>query len=218
MSNPTDLIEICFIYDSQRVQTHLLANSAQIKLLEQFSDQHHGLDNPQAFHVLSISPETADGTATHLIDTLTDAIGFDELEEDEQAQWNAVLALANDIDQRAEQVGAATTILTTQFIWNNGGGDDNVFTQCFGACVGGADNDALLDRFHTALEEAGEDHFYGLDIENGWSAMSLDDLQQWVSDNEDDMPEQFKVLIDQVVKAGDVAAEPETPPRRPRGP
>lgn len=210
-SNQTDLIEIAFIYSEQRIQARMLATPAQFRTLRDFEIARDPLDEPQAFQVLNVGFEEEAGTAAELVETITDALSVGE-DHDNKAAWDKVRALAEQIDASAG--GAATKTLLVEFIWDNGGGDDNLFSQSFRADVGGAESEALLEQFTEALEAAGTDDFYDFGVATEESHMNLEDLRDWLAETDDAVHAPLAVVLEQVALLGATEAEDTVAVRR----
>ena len=214
MTAPTDPIEICFIHEDRRVQAHMQATAEQFALLRQFEHARAPLDAPQAFQVFTLDSAGSAGTAVELVKEITDAIGLDEKEEDEQAKWTPVQEMAVQLDGLDQAHGCNPLFI--EFIWDNGGSDDNVFTQSFAFPADNPEGEALLARFHTALEDVGGDEFYDLAIHEGEAVLSFDELRSLVAGLDEEDAPGLKVLLEQV--AALEAPEEPAPPRKSRKP
>ena len=209
-------IEICFIHADRRVQAHMQATAEQFALLRRFENARSSLDPPQAFQVFPLDLEASAGTAVALVKAITDAIGLEFREEEDQAQWTLVQTLAVQLDGLA-QVHEGNP-LTVEFIWDNGGNDDNVFTQSFVFPVDLPEGEALLARFHGALENASGGDFYDLAIHEGDTALSCSELRSLVAGLDEEDAPGLKALLEQVaaLEAPEDPALPRPPRKSPK--
>lgn len=194
---PSELTEIAFIFNDARVQAHFMATQAQLALLSAYQERLDAReqDGPRQFDVL---PWSSDGSssASHLVETLVDALDAG-LEEEDRALWASAVLLAAQVDSLAER--SRSQVLTLEFIWNNGGGDDNIFSQSFRSALG-SDAEEVTNRFVETIELAGADSFYDFDVSPEGSKMTLLNLQEFLGDQKDEAAlEELAQVIDQVV-------------------
>lgn len=151
----TEPFEISFIHDGCRIQAHVELNHRQYEALYQFDRP--GIA-PQGFSLMALVPNQGGLTAGHLVDTIQEAIfqeGMDDenVEDDDRHTWKTLHDMAARIDEHASKAEKPSTYLV-EFVWENGGGDDNLFGQSFDADDTNAEHIGRLERFVNALEKA----------------------------------------------------------------
>lgn len=178
------IFEVSFIHEDRRVQARGPLTEAQQAAISALSDASWD-ERPQALSLMAVFEESQGGSAIELVDTIVDA-----MDDEEDEPWNRVRELAEQIDRLTESC-ANPQFMLVEFVWNNGGGDDNLFGQAFLADVAGPDNEALLEAFSEALEQAGNDAFYdfGMQTDSSDNYMSIDDLIQMGADEGEEYPE-----------------------------
>lgn len=100
------------------------------------------------------------GGAEDLLDNITSAIGLDDFDDEDKEGIDRVRDLARKVDKACDE-GSNGRDYLVEFIWNNGGGDDNPYAEGF---RGDADNyQASLD-FADALGQWLDDHGHAYDF------------------------------------------------------
>lgn len=181
--------EVSFVHGGRRVQARGNLSAQQETAICAMS----GREGLLALSVMRVDAEMEAHSATHLVDTITDAIEIDE--SNDGAGWDRVRALAAKIDQAADGCATAKALLV-EFVWNAGGGDDNLFGQGFSADVAGPENEALVDEFAKALQAAAGDAFYDFGMQEDSQDnpyMSIEDMVDWIDENHDDDPGLLKL-------------------------
>lgn len=178
------IFEVSFIHEERRVQARGPLTEAQQAALQALADADPDA-RPLALSLMTVDENGQDGSAMELVDTIVET-----MDDEDGAPWNQVRELAAQIDRIAEGCASPRPMLV-EFVWNNGGGDDNLFGQAFLADVAGPDNEALLEAFADALELAGDDAFYdfGMQANTSDNHMSIDDLIQMGADEGEEYPE-----------------------------
>lgn len=159
------LYEISCVLDSNAWQYRFMATEgAPERVRDQIADVL--LDVVGDFQIYA--PTSGGENAAHLVETLMEALSHCEGSELESA-FAAAKGLSAEVDAEAEAAGAAAVARDMEFVWDNGGGDDNCFTQGYMAGPGSLKSAA----FEAALEAAMEDHAYDIGFSN---ADSLDEV------------------------------------------
>lgn len=153
-SNTTDLLkcEISIVYDGHRHPTWLLIPSEKVDYLNDLYSQ--ACAYALGSEITSISfiqlVEVDAGSVESLLETIKDNV-------DEDHDWSRIDELAQEVSKEVQAYPTPQKICV-EFVWNCGGGDDNIFTDSFEGIMDGPATQAFLD----ALEEMAEDgdHFY----------------------------------------------------------
>ena len=131
------------------------------------------------------------GGAEELVETILNAACVDDEDEDIQAKIKALHALAAEVDARAQATAADKRVAyLAEFIWNNGGGDDNPFSQAFQV---GARGKKTANGFIQALNDVLEDG----DIAYDFSCAPEDGKHEVLS-----IPDALQATIDTLAQAG----------------
>lgn len=149
--------EIALIAGKQRMKAHLWLPESALKALAEAAER---LESDLAGQGLGFSflPDTdmEVGTSRELAKDLAETL-FSETDFD----WKGFRAAAKAVDAEAKARKAEATDLVVDFAWNNGGGDDHLFTQAFRGVPG---TDAT-QAFEEGLKELwGLGHFYDLNV------------------------------------------------------
>ncbi len=143
------------------------------------------------FQILPLGVEHS-GTAKHLVETIAEALGIElgnsqeenDQDDDSWARWKKLEACAVKIDEFSEKIPEEKReYWSVEFIWDNGGGDDNAFGQGF---LMDPNRPQSFQRFCEALEdiENEEGPFYDVCWESQSmmeDAMSLPELEALVA-------------------------------------
>ncbi len=97
---------------------------------------------------------TGSASAEGLLDDVCHAVGFGRWATPSARALDHARAVARQIDEAAGKVQEPEP-RDVEFVWANGGSDDNAFTQSFGAANGDLD-----EHFRLALQELLGDHAY----------------------------------------------------------
>lgn len=101
------------------------------------------------------------GGAQELVDDLVSALWLSEEDQAEQG-IEALLGLARQVDSQAREISDQSHLV--EFVWNNGGGDDNPFGQSFQV---NSQHAETAEQFSDALEAWLVDHDHGYDYSCG---------------------------------------------------
>jgi hypothetical protein len=107
------------------------------------------------------------GTALEALDTIGTAVG-ESVAAPSSPAFAVLVEQAKAIDAEAAVPTATTVCQSIEFIWDNGGGDDNAFAQSFMAQKQSARVDVFADALDGWLTEEG--HAYDFAVLQGWSA------------------------------------------------
>lgn len=112
-----------------------------------------GIQNLQVY-----APKVAPASACGGIDDILSAA--DWLDEEDASAVKALEAIAEEIDAATAEA-AGTAVWTIEFVWSNGGGDDNCYADSILAPSGAP---SLRERLKAALEEALNGGVYDLAV------------------------------------------------------
>lgn len=146
--------EVGFVADGQRYQAKIKITPQQAAELDQQVDAvDEELRTKGGIQGFSFVPGMSDeisSTATELFETLHGAIG--EYEED--VDWAAFKSACQNLDRQVAASSGQAVAMMVDFVWDNGGDDDNLFTQGYVGLPGNPAHDEV--EHHLAnLEEAG---------------------------------------------------------------
>lgn len=182
--------ELSLVVDKELVRARFMADpEAVMQLGELFSEAELQLLSArvdlQNLQVRRLDTEDI-GTASQWVLDVSFETGFrldtptPEGEEEAWGRWNALFQCAQEVDAALQEPGAQPTFMVVEFVWENGGGDDNAFTQGFWVNKAASDP---LNGFEEVLNDIQDQdgHFYdvtwlnskGLDV-----GISLDGLAQ----------------------------------------
>jgi hypothetical protein len=144
--------QISFVADGHRFQADFMATEAEANRAMAV------LDEPMRgavsdFQVYRVTHDSA-GTAGDLVSTLVGALRF---RDDVEARFRAASDVADAIDAAAS-VASGFAVRTLDFVWDNGGGDDNCFTASY-LLSNGCE---LGDEFEALVSKALDDDTYDL--------------------------------------------------------
>ena len=185
------LLPFClsFVHDQHLAQARFLATQDQgERLMDRAAALQPGLNVGAAdVQNLTVYPLSAsDGSplgARHLVDTVVEAI-----DADPSSALSQVQALADAIDAAVLKAQRSSTVepalFEVEFVWDNGGGDDNAFSQGF-AVPPGPTWAKKAAAFGEALCDLGENEGWFYDgscarIDDGPQAFPLKALMTWV--------------------------------------
>lgn len=186
--------EIAWIQNGWRVQTHVLIPPATLPTLDGLSNRVRAtqplMDEIQGFDFLQLpsGDEPTNDPPTGLLDTIMSSLDIDEDHEDYEKLAPLVQA-AEALDDLVAANPDKTAERGVEFVWDNGGGDDNLFTQHF-LSVPDSPEEA---KFIELLEAfGGLDPFYDFTCFSPGQARndlaSLDDLVDIASEMSDAQP------------------------------
>lgn len=156
MSISPELItcEVGFVADGQRYQAKIKITPQQAAELDKQVDAvDEELRTKGGFQGFSFVPGMSDeisSTATELFETLHGAVG--EYEED--VDWTAFKSACQNLDRQVAASSGDAVAMMVDFVWDNGGDDDNLFTQGYVGLPGNPVHDEV-ERHLASLEEAG---------------------------------------------------------------
>ena len=199
--------ELSLVLQNEIIRARFMADPDLVGgLMNRLGDVQHQAINAkgvslQDFQVRPLDQEHV-GTATQWVHDVSFAVGLDVAkpapEGDEEAwqRWQSLLAAAQQVQDSVEEPGAIPQFLIVEFVWDNGGGDDNLFTQGF--WTNKADGETV-SAFQEALEAIKNDDgpFYDLswygpdDLTVG---ESLDDLSEKLSPFKAQVPLLFEMI------------------------
>lgn len=153
------------------------------------------------FQILRLDGEER-GTAKGWVETVASALYIqlnqpaEEGEEESLALWQALMAQAQAIDASLNDSDAVPQFMVGEFVWDNGGGDDNVFSQGFWT---NANASSLFGEFLDTLEtiEQTDAPFYDMGWEGGRAidaGLSLGQLREALQP----LQKQLPTLVDAV--------------------
>jgi hypothetical protein len=145
--------QISFVSDKQRFQTDFMATEAEVDRAVA------ALEEPMQatvsdFQVFKVVHEA--GSAGDLVSTLVGALSF---HDDIKERFKSASDVASEIDSAAASASSFTTH-TLDFVWDNGGGDDNCFTEGY-LLPTGCD---LGEKFEELVSKAMEPDAYDLEF------------------------------------------------------
>lgn len=186
--------EIAWIQNGQRVQTHVLIPPAALPTLDGLSNGVRAaqpfMDEVQGFEFLRLPPqdETTSDPPSALLDTIISALGIEEDDEDYD-RLTSLIEATSALDELVDAHPDKATERGVEFVWDNGGGDDNMFTQHF-LSVPNSPEEA---KFFELLEEfGGRDAFYDFTYfspgQGRDDLASIDDLVDIASEMSDAQP------------------------------
>lgn len=147
---------------------------------------------PGQSHGLSLLPLSSSdpvrGSAQELLQTLSSAVSWEE--DGGSPVWDQLQALAQAIDSQAQN-SASTDSLLVEFVWDNGGGDDNPFGDGFVFAKDKEEQRTQAHAFVEALEQwgEGEGFWYDFTVSHGSSVdphegrMHVEDFIAWVEES-----------------------------------
>ena len=151
-SNDPIKCEISIVKDGCRHPAWLLIPGEKMDYLNELYSQ--ACAYALGSEITSISfielPTERFGSINSLLETIKDNI-------DQDYDWSHIDKLAEDVSKEVENHPDSRNICV-EFVWNCGGGDDNIFTDSFDGVIDGPATQKLIE----ALEEMAEDgdHFY----------------------------------------------------------
>jgi hypothetical protein len=146
MSGRENTFQLSFILDRQLRQFNFLATQQEVdRVVHSLSDVLRGSVQDFQIYTPSSASKTivADGSAAHLIETLEEAC--EPSGAAEKSEFARVAELSERVDAESAISPGAVSIL--EFVWSNGGGDDNAFGQSY---LAPADK-SLSDEFEKAV-------------------------------------------------------------------
>ena len=215
MSSIERFVEIAFIHDGERVQAQFMANPEQMALLADLEQALAPEGIPQLGSLVLDMAVT--GNATELVDTIRTALSLGDITQEQvglepmDRAWARAADLARQIDALAKDQPTQPLIL--EFIWDNGGGDDNIFSQGFLSAVG-PQGDELADLFFDAITEAGQNDYYDVGLSPPGTHMDLAELVAFLDERDAEIPgaERMRVGIEEIM----AASTPQAPVLRAR--
>lgn len=185
---------LSFVLDESRHEVDFLATPSEAtslwRRLEAIrtADLVAGHDTVQDWQVRPLT-QSEPGSAVHLVDTIVEALALDE---EEDAQIEALMTKAKANDALAGASGN-TVGHVVDFVWDNGGGDDNCFTQAFLSAShdeGSRASAAFVDALEDWLDNEGHayDFTFGPVQTSGPEqpmAEAVQELADELADNED---------------------------------
>ena len=189
--NPSSAIqcEIAFIADQSRHQARLWIPRQDIQALNQLADRvsvevAQARVDIQGFSFLQEVSSSSEGLGTAL-----DLVVLLENEtcSDEGVKWKQLRRLAAAVDKKGLPPNEPGTVV--EFVWENGGGDDNLFSQGFDGSMSSKEGMAFASALE-GLVNAGL--VYDLDVyedvPDPTVYESVQDLLNWVGSVEKEMP------------------------------
>lgn len=176
---------VSFILDGTRHEVDFLATPAEATALfskletVRLADLLAGRDTVQDWQVRPLSKEEP-GSAAHLLETITEEVFMDDADELAKVAALKTLAEANDALAGIGPTGAGHVV---DFAWDNGGGDDNCFTQSYQVASGEA-GERASEAFADALEDwlVSEGHGYDFSIGPVQTARSEQSMAEAIQD------------------------------------
>lgn len=147
MENNLQKYEVSFIHEKHRHTAWVLLDPQTIPTL----DKAFAAALPQTIGsvinlcFMQVSDDSAGSSAGHLVETIREAGGFDDID------WTKAEELAEKLDATVADPDSKHIIV--EFIWECGGWDDNIFTQGFIGVPGSS----LVSEFVQELERIGEE-------------------------------------------------------------
>lgn len=189
--NPSSAIqcEIAFIADQSRHQARLWIPRQDIQALNQLADRvsvevAQARVDIQGFSFLQEVSSSSEGLGTAL-----DLVVLLENEtcSDEGVKWKQLRRLAAAVDKKGLSPNEPGTVV--EFVWENGGGDDNLFAQGFGGSLSSKEGMAFASALES-LESAGLVYDMAIyeDVPEPTAYGSVQDLLTWVEKVGKDMP------------------------------
>lgn len=228
MTSPTPHA-LSFILGGRRREIDFLATASEASDLfqhlrsVQMASRTANQDSVQDLQVRPLSAPSP-GSASELLTTITDAVDTDDTEEDPEIQTLTALAEASDT---LAETDSTPLIHEVNFAWDNGGGDDNLFTQDFLGSSSMAGVQAST-AFADALEQWLNNHSHAYDFTLGPGEMdaptdtlveAVGDLAQELDDAvaSGDAPLVASVWAGHLRQAVEEPATPPAPARRKPG-
>jgi hypothetical protein len=172
--------QISYIHEKALTKIDFMASSAQnqqvedavSKLREQLRETH--------FLVISdlqcYQPMGSEGSAVELLQVLEDSLDDDVLDQ--------LRPMAEAVDNYEPSTPSQSWLV--EFVWSNGGGDDNAFSQNVTVAVGGEEAAQLFfDRVEEAMEEAGAAYEFGFNVETEPTQDAVSALEDFQSSLDD---------------------------------
>ena len=189
--NPSPAIqcEIAFIAGQSRHQARLWIQEKDIQTLSEMADA-VDVEIAQArvdiqgfsfLHQVGTSSERL-GSAMELVEILENETGSDE-----GVKWKQLRRLAEAVDKKGLQPTEPATMV--EFVWENGGGDGNLFTQGFDGSLSSKEGMAFTAALES-LESAGLVYDLAIyeDVPDPTAYESVQELLTWVEGVEKEMP------------------------------
>lgn len=168
-ADPTPELTVCeiaFVADGQRYHAQIPLPKESIEIL---SNQVEAVEEElrqfsgqviKGFSFLWSVGDVIDSSAMELYETLYGEVGYqDDEEEDEEDEyrvdWKGFKAAAQALDAQVSLSQAGREPVLVEFVWDNGGDDDNLFGQGF-VGLSGSPHLAEVKRHLESLEEAGQ--------------------------------------------------------------
>ena len=150
MNTPNPLHEISFAYDGARHQAWVRLSPGHAEALQKISkDVQEQSRNAgfllQNFSLMEVSDHDT-GDAESIVETM------EHETRDEDMDWKGFMETAQAIDAEAEVSPGYAAYHLVEFVWDNGGGDDNLYGDGFMAIQ----NSPHLKRFQQYLDQAEE--------------------------------------------------------------
>lgn len=208
------LYEISFVGNENLHQFRTRMDKATSEKLYTAIDKGRDYQVISDVQVYPISEEPDESAAIELVDILDDA-NYDEDEKDNLA---SLRILAEKVDLAAEKPGAEKETYLVEYVWDNGGGDDNAFSQ--GVCVNKKARKANK-AFFDALEIYLDDKTYDLSYT---PASNLKDLEMSFTDALEATREVLEELghplkrLDVILQAAQLEQDTPAVTRKRRGP
>lgn len=187
--SPAIQCEIAFIAGQSRHQARLWLQKKDIQAIAKLADS-VSVEIAQArvdiqgfsfLHEVNNSPERL-GSALELVEVIEN-----ETSSDEDVNWKQLHRLAAAVDEKGLQPNEVGTMV--EFVWDNGGGDDNLFSQGFDGSMSSKEGMAFASALE-GLVNAGL--VYDLDVyedvPDPTVYESVQDLLNWVGSVEKEMP------------------------------
>lgn len=226
MNSPV-LTALSFVQGGCLFQTHFMADTAlRQRIQAALEADAESLSDCGAMDVQCYTPDFDGGSATSLAKDAFHAAGIRQTSDQTNPKneaIEAVLQLATQMDTLSEGAGDATS-WTAEWVWQNGGGEDNAFGQSFSV---GPQAEQVARAFTHALEEVLSDEMatapiYDFSVRQGIpepeSALeALNEALMIIDSDVDDSPEEGAPGNAPALKALAVALSQEplpTPPRR----
>lgn len=160
MSSPSatkyPLYEIAWVQDGARVQSHVQIPASAIPTLDGLVNDIHasqfGMSDIRGFSFIQLQPESTASSASELVQTILSEVCAEDDENQE------VIAAAKRLDELTDRHPDAVRPCAVEFVWDNGGSDDNLFTDHFCSIPGSPEEAAFLECMNDL--ELNDGYFY----------------------------------------------------------
>jgi len=161
MTTPSTRFEIAWVTNGRRILSHIALPDDQVQFLEDLSvavtDGQWSMNDVRGFNFLRLPDHNAPTTisAFELVDVILSAMNIEPANPDYQ-RFSSLLLAAENLDALVESNYENSIEMGVEFVWDNGGGDDNLFTHHFRSYP--SDQEAVF--FDSLRKLEGEDDFF----------------------------------------------------------